>query len=189
MRKPVLQGRRLRQKPSPGTNYSWKRIPRAYQVQVNIADAYKEKGDYEKAEGALRQDHRPFRQRRDLGPGGSGKACAGIGDIFEAEQARRGPGIFPAVHRAFAQGRSWPTTSAKFISPTKTSPKPRNTSSWPCRSGRSGPARILRWATFSLIPATGHDQDVREVPDARNRRRRTGNDGPQRPFRAEKVTS
>ncbi len=56
--------------------------PKAYQVQVNIADAYKEKGDYEKAKELYDKIIDLSANDATLGREVSGKAYAGIGDIF-----------------------------------------------------------------------------------------------------------
>jgi tetratricopeptide (TPR) repeat protein len=56
--------------------------PKAYQVQVNIADAYKEKGNYEKATELYNKIIELSASDATLGKEVSGKAYAGIGDIY-----------------------------------------------------------------------------------------------------------
>ncbi|MCX6567110.1 MAG: tetratricopeptide repeat protein [Candidatus Aminicenantes bacterium] len=56
--------------------------PRAYQVQLNIADAYREKGEFDKATELYNKIIELSSCDPTLGKDVSGKALAGIGDIY-----------------------------------------------------------------------------------------------------------
>jgi tetratricopeptide (TPR) repeat protein len=56
--------------------------PQAYQVRINIADAYKEKGDIEKAEEIYNEILVKAKDDQALGESMAAKALAGIGDCY-----------------------------------------------------------------------------------------------------------
>jgi len=123
--------------------------PNLYQVQLSIADSWREKGEFDKAIEIYNKVIEQSKADAVLGKEMAAKSQAGIGNCYlKQNKLAEAQDFFKQSIENSPTTRSWLITSARFFSPTKAWMKPSSTSIWPSRSGRSGPTLTSSWDTF-----------------------------------------